>query len=408
MTISHIPADRNAEILSYGYNSAGHALFCRLLRDPGNIVFSPFSIGAAMAMALAGACGETEGEIARLFTPTLSGNEREKAHAALLATLNRYNTSASPTADDELVELSSDHTIRVRPYVLPETKLVVANALATVQPAILSNKYIATLTNRYAAELLSNATVEQVNAWIHERTNGLIGRMIDRLDPLILINALYFKANWESAFERELTCDEDFHLANGETIKTPMMHKPGVSLGFATGQGYRAIRIPYVEYKLGMIVVLPDQSQDIVALGEHLDADELSRLRKTMTSSPFKSFDLVMPRFKTSARLELQQHLQEMGIKLAFDPIRADFGGIVDEAEIPFWISEILHCAVVDVNEEGTEAAAATIIMMRAGSCYDPSKQEPFIIDRPFLFYITDDVSGVVLFQGKVADPRMS
>ncbi|MEJ2694911.1 MAG: serpin family protein [Candidatus Thiodiazotropha sp.] len=384
MTISHMPAERDAEILSYGYNSAGHALFCRLLRDPGNIVFSPFSIGAAMAMALAGARGETEGEIARLFIPKLSGIERENAHAAMLAILNRYNTSASPTADDELVELSSDHTIRVRPYAPPETKLVVANALAMVQPAILSNKYIATLTNRYAAELLSNATVEQVNAWIHERTN------------------------WESAFERELTCDEDFHLANGEIVKTPMMHKPGVSLSFATGQGYRAIRIPYVEYKLGMTVVLPDQSQDIVALGEHLDADELSRLRKTMASSPFKSFDLVMPRFKTSARLELQQHLQEMGIKLAFDPIRADFGGIVVEAEIPFWISEILHCAVVDVNEEGTEAAAATIIMMRAGSCYDPSKQEPFIIDRPFLFYITDDVSGAVLFQGKVADPRMS
>jgi serpin B len=401
-------AERDAEILSYGYNSAGHALFCRLLHDPGNIVFSPFSTGAAMAMALAGAGGETEGEIARLFTPTLSGNERENAHSALLATLNRYNTSPSPTADDELVELSNDYSIRVRPYVPPETKLVVANAIAMVQPAILSSKYIATLTNRYAAELLSNATAEQVNAWIHERTNGLIGRMIDRLDPLILINALYFKANWESAFEQELTCDEDFHLASGETVKTPMMHKPGVSLSFATGQGYRAIRIPYVERKLGMIIVLPDQQQDIVALGEHLDADELTRLRKTMASSPFQTFDLVMPRFKTSARLELQQHLQELGIKLAFDSIRADFGGIVAEAEIPFWISKILHCAVVDVNEEGTEAAAATIILMRAGSCYDPPKPEPFIIDRPFLFYITDDVSGAVLFQGKVADPRLS
>jgi serpin B len=325
----------------------------------------------------------------------------------LLATLNRYNTPPSPAAEDELVQLSSDHTIRVRPYVHPETKLVVANAIATVQPAILSSKYIATLTNHYAAELLSNATVEQVNAWIHERTNGLIGRMIDRLDPLILINALYFKANWESAFEQELTCDEDFHLASGETVKTPMMHKPGVSLGFATGQGYRAIRIPYVEYKLGMTVVLPDQCQDIVALGEHLDADELSRLRKTMASSPFKSFDLVMPRFKTSARLELREHLQELGIELAFDENRADFGCIAAEADIPFWISEILHCSVVDVNEEGTEAAAATMVLA-LGGCYDPPKPEPFIIDRPFLFYITDDVSGAVLFQGKVADPRMS
>src|SRR5262249_51411827 len=161
-------------------------------------------------------------------------------------------------------------------------KLVVANALVTVQPAILSSKYIAALTNRYGAELLSDATVEQVNAWVRERTNGLISQMIDRLDPVmaaILINALYFKANWASKFVRELTCDQDFHLASGETVKTPMIRNPSVPLGFATGQGYRAIRMPYVEWKLSMTVVLPDQGQDIVAIGEHLDASELSRLR---------------------------------------------------------------------------------------------------------------------------------
>jgi serpin B len=402
--------DLEAETLTRGYNSAGHALFCRILGEPGNTVFSPLSIGSAMAMALAGARGETEGQIARLFTPTLSRNERETAHAALLAILNRYNTNPSPAADDELVELKSDVTIRVRPYIPPETMLVVANALVTVQPAILSSKYIAALTNRYGAELLSDATVEQVNAWVRERTNGLISQMIDRLDPVmaaILISALYFKANWASKFVRELTCDQDFHLASGETVKTPMMRNPSVPLGFATGQGYRAIRMPYVEWKLSMIVVLPDQGQDIAAIGEHLDASELSRLRDRMASSRNKFFDLVMPRFKTSRRLGLRQYLQELGIELAFDENQADFGGITAELNVPFWIGEIHHSAVVDVNEDGTEAVAATMAVM-AGGRFDPPKPEPFNIDHPFLFYITDDVSGAVLFQGKVADPRLS
>ena len=414
MTASSVSTNRNARILTRGYNDAGHALFCRLLREHGNIALSPLSIGAAMTVAQAGARGETEREIARLFSLDLSASERELAYAALLGFISQYNTDpAAPEEDAPIVEVGDDYSassIRVRRNVPPETKITVTNALATAQPGLVSGQYIATLAGSYGTELLEVETADQINAWICNHTNGLIKRIVERFEPetaAVIINALYFKANWLLRFERDLSCDGDFQLAGGETVKTPMMNNPGIDLKSATGEGYRAIRIPYIEWRLGLIVVVPDQGQDIVSVAEHLGADELARLTKDMAQSGSTYFNLTMPKFKARSGLSLGEHLKELGVQAAFDEQRADFSGLAAEPDLPFWIGDVRHCAVVDVNEDGTEAAAGTMVMLAGAGYFERPEPEPFKVDRPFLFYITDEITGIVLFQGKVVDPRL-
>jgi serine protease inhibitor len=172
--------------------------------------------------------------------------------------------------------------------------------------------------------------------------------------------------------------------------------------------GYRAVRLPYEVRALGMVVVLPDAVDGLDDVSRRVGAQDLSQIFAALRSADAsKRVDLALPRFKTGFKAELVKLFQEAGMRRAFDLKDADFSGVTGRppSETPLAIGQIVHRAVIDVMEDGTEAAAATAITMVATSAA-PSQPEVFRVDRPFLFYIVDDATGAILFQGRVVDPR--
>jgi len=191
-------------------------------------------------------------------------------------------------------------------------------------------------------------------------------------------------------------------LTPSAKVKVATMHRIG-HFQVVSRPGYRAIRLPYSVDALSMVIVVPDDVGGATKLAQDLDAPKLAALFRDMTE--VKTIELALPRFKTSFKANLGRPFAQAGMLRAFNASLADFSGMtgrpVSEARLA--ISEVVHRAVIDVTEEGTEAAAATAIAMMAASA---EKAEPFVVDRPFLFYIADEATGAILFQGRISDPR--
>ena len=233
--------------LSEAYNSSGQELFSRLAAAPGdprNIVFSPYSIGTAMALALSGARGETEAEMIRVLRHSLSRTEVDSANGKALAILNQYGRSGS------LFSKSSP------------TKLAVANAVMLAQRGdLISRDYLATAKADYAAEIFRNADIAAVNNWVSRKTEGKIDKILDKLDPdaaAVLLNAVYFKAPWRDPFDSKFTRAASFAISPSQNVQVQMMHRDGL-YSIVTEPGFAAIRIPYTEAQLSMVIVLPDR-----------------------------------------------------------------------------------------------------------------------------------------------------
>jgi serpin B len=401
-----------------------------------------------MAMVLAGARGETEREMAavlrhRQASPgiaqgiaqgivqgTVQGTVQEiaDANARVLAVLNGYDQSNAlplcpwdmhlaagrcemPRSVDERCppRPGSDEALCFAiPQPLPSAKVAVANALMlTRKDAPVSSEYAALLKAKFAAELFQGAGLAEINGFVAAKTEGKIERILDQLDDsaaAVLLNAVYFKAAWASTFSRHDTREEPFSLSASQRVSVPMMHKRA-TIPLVGRVGYRAARLPYVISAIGMVVVLPDAVDGLAAVGARLDAAELSALIAALHVGEPKAVSLALPRFKLSFKADLVPPLRAAGMTLAFDPVRADFSGMIGPAaRARFAIGQIAHRAVIEVQEEGTEAAAATAAMMTLTSA--PSNQETFRVDRPFLYYVVDDATGAILFQGRVMDPR--
>ena len=175
--------------------------------------------------------------------------------------------------------------------------------------------------------------------------------------------------------------------------------------------GYRAIRLDYTARGLGMVVVLPNEVDGLDAVARTLDAGALATLRAALAGSQPSLVMLALPRFKAASKVSLAKAFQKAGMTLAFED-KADFGGMTGKGpgEPGVKIGDVLHRATIEVGEEGTEAAAATAVIMLEARAAPPKKEQPtpipFVVDRPFLFYVVDDASGAILFQGRIADPR--
>jgi serpin B len=418
--------------LTAAYNASGQDLFWHFSstsRD--NIVFSPYSIGAAMAMALSGARGETETQMAAALKHTLLRAEMEDANAQVQAKLNGYGVSkpfcaAGMVAEGQLCKgprragggcafparLDGEQCVEaVR--VPPSAKLAVANALMLVKAgeAVLPD-YLSLLREKYGAEVFRNVQLDDVNNWVDRKTEKKISKILEKLDPdtaAILLNAVYFKASWRSPFEKQATIDETFNLTPGETAKVPTMRRVG-SYAVVKQAGFRAIRMPYAVTSLGMVIVLPEKIDGLREVTAQLDARELGRLLAALRGAPAKAVDLALPRFKANFTADLISPFAQVGMRLPFDPTGADFSGITGKAAAQggLYISAITHRAVIEVDEEGAEAAAATLIGMQpaAAPLQPPPPPEPFRVDRPFLFYLVDNATGAILFQGRIMDPR--
>jgi leukocyte elastase inhibitor len=425
-------AQDKSRALTEAYNASGQQLFRQLSAAPGNIVFSPYSIGTALAMALAGARGETERQMADVLRFRIGTKDVADANAKVLAILNGYDKSATQPACPEGMRIAGRRCETERavdgrcpsdavwdgklcvamPNLAPDLKLVVADALMlTGQGAALSKDYVALLKDSYAAEVFQNASLKDVNGWVERKTEGKIDKILDQPDQrsaVALLNAVYFKAAWAMPFNKGTTRDEAFHVSASQRVRVPMMHREAdipPSYPLVVRPGYRAIRLPYVVGSIGMVVVLPDAIDGLMAVNATLGAQELAELLAALRAEAPQSVNLALPRFKAASKAELTPAFREAGMVLAFDPSRADFSGMTgrpaEQARLA--IGQIAHRAVIEVQEEGTEAAAASGAMTLTSAPVNP---ETFRVDRPFLYYVVDDHTGAILFQGRVVDPR--
>ena len=427
-------AQNDERALTDAYDGTGSALFKQVSGAPGNIVLSPFSIGSAMAMALSGARGETEREMASVLKQGLEGSAMSAANRALLTALNLYDKGAAcpqgmqsagpasgarcegalrPDGRCSFPAVREGERCVAAGSSQPSARLLTANALMlTKRGDLVAADYAALLRDKYGAEVFRDAGLDDVNAWVERKTEGKIERILDKLDhpvAAVILNAVYFKAKWAAVFAKAATTDDAFNLSKQTKISVPTMRRSG---GYSLVEQplYRALRLPYEVGQIGMIIVLPNDVAGLDAVGRRFAADEWTQLAGALrVPAVYKPTDLALPRFKASFDTDLVSAFQVLGMTRAFDLKRADFSGMTGRpaSQVPFAIGAIVHRAVIDVMEDGTEAAAATATaLVLASAQRPPDEMQVFHVDHPFLFAIVDDASGAVLFQGRIVDPR--
>ncbi len=376
-------ADRAAVV--EGDNAFSIALYGQVHNQSGNLFFSPESISTALAMAYAGARGETASEMAKTLHFTLPPERLHPAMGAVLSALNATH---------------------------PGYQLSVANALWAQHGYTFLDDFLTLLKNDYGAGLMqvdfrgaAEAARVTINQWVEQKTQDKIKDLLQagalRADTrLVLTNAIYFKGDWETPFDKTLTKDGDFYLTPAKTVKAPMMHREG-GFNYFDGGTFQVLEIPYRSKELSMIVFLPNDRSGLPALEKSLTAANTKQWLRQL--APASKVIVTMPKFKMTQEFELSAVLGRMGMPQAFSS-RADFSGMTGKSD--FAISAVIHKAYVDVNEEGTEAAAATAVTMRAMAMRVPEHPPiTFLADHPFILLIRDNHSDGILFMGRMADP---
>jgi serpin B len=421
-------AQGDVRALTQAYNQSGQELFRTLAAEPGNIVLSPLSIGTAMAMVLAGARGETEAEMRQVLRHKLSGKAIDEANAQALAALlaagapfcpegfkpNARLCEAPAPADKDAPcphDANRDGALCVADARDPKGRLRIANALMLVNPsATVADAFRDTIRTRYGAEIFPGADLATVNNWVKDKTEGKIPRIIERLNPQdshVLLNAIYFNAPWAHAFARTATRDREFHLTATNKAEVPTMSQ-SATFAIEKGDGYRAIRLPYARDGLSMIVVRPDAIDGIDKVIAAVDGMKLGALMQALRKTPKRTVVLSLPKFKFEFAAEMIPPFKALGMSKVFDPAQSDLSGLtgLPRGKAQSTIDQIAHRAVIEVAEEGTEAAAATAVVVTTRTMAPGRQPERFAVDRPFMFVIADDKTGTVLFAGRVSDPR--
>jgi serine protease inhibitor len=345
-----------------------------------NIFISPLSILLALAMTYNGAVGETAEAMADAME--FSGMEIEE--------LNRgfSNLIISIINADSDVEISIANSIWHRSDFEPEKDFIDTN-----------KKYYNSEVRKL--DFSKADAPDIINGWISDATREKIKKMIDRIPEdavMYLINAIYFKGDWTYPFEEESTFDDDFHHEDGSTKKVPMMHMQQ-HFGYGRGEGFAVLRLPYGKEKLSMYILLPDEGVDIDPVLYDMSVEKWDSIISGLSD---KEVSLAMPKYRMEYGIKnLNDALVSLGMGIAFTP-DADFSAISKG----IFISRVLHKAVIEVNEKGSEAAAATVVEM-VESAMPVEEIVEFTVNRPYFFTISDDRTGSVMFMGKVMDPDL-
>jgi serpin B len=377
----------------------GADMYQVLAEDAADTVFSPASIAGALRMALCGARGQTAAELARALH--LDGPLRQDVAATGLSLAASEPRRADDEADGGAGEFSGGAgeaaTLRAPNTVWVQSGL----ALRAEFTARLSHAAAALAEADFAAA--PEAARAEINRVIAEQTEGKITGLlapntVDRLTRLVLASAVYLKAEWERPFPQSATADAPFYPngPDGATLTVPMMRLTG-SLAHLHGDGYQAVLLPYRDIGLAMAVLLPDGP--MAALRPKVAAAGLGGL---LAGASRQRVALSLPRFRLETSFDLIAALRRLGVTEAFGD-RADFGGITDT--VPLKIGAVAHKAYVDVDEQGTEAAAATAVVAVAMSA-SLTRPVAMTVDRPFLFAIVDTATGLPLFLGQVSRPH--
>jgi serpin B len=361
-------------------------LYREVRGKPGNLFMSPHSISIALAMTYAGANSSTAAQMADVMHYDVPG---EQLHAAF----NKLDLDLASRADN-----ATGDTIPFR--------LKTANAIFGQQDKSFMQPFLDTLARNYGAGLRvldfiadPDASRLTINRWVEDQTNDKIKDLLPdgTITPdtrLVLTNAIYFSAAWDEPFRAEETADRPFKLADGATISVPTLHQVH-DRGYGVGEGYKAAELPYDGGQLSMVVVVPD---DMATFEASLDA---VRVKDIFASIHTSLLDLTLPKFEFEAPLGLKDVLQNLGMTDAFTPFVADFSGIDGTRDLV--ITDVLHKGFVSIDEKGTEAAAATAVVVGTTSVPEPAT---LVVDRPFVFFIRDRPTGAILFVGRVLDPR--
>ncbi len=385
-----VPLATDSELtdLVRGNNDFAFGLYQKLREEEsGNLFYSPYSISLALAMTYTGARGETERQISNALHFILSQDKLHPAFNALDLQLASRGEGSSGQDGKGF-------------------RLNIANAIWGQQGYAFLQNFLDKLAENYGAgmrianfiEAPENSRVT-INDWVAQQTEEKIKDLIpsgaiDNLTRLVLTNAIYFNAAWLHPFDEKATADGDFHLLTGNSIKVPMMRQTE-SFGYVRNTGYQAVELLYDGSEISMVILLPDKGT-FDTFEKSLNAELISQASKDMRR---ERIELTMPSFEFEAQFKLGAMLQKMGMSDAFNPQLADFSGMDGTKSLS--ISDAFHKAFVLVNENGTEAAAATGVVIGVTSL--PPR---VTVDRPFIFLIRDIATNTTLFVGRVMDPR--
>ncbi len=356
-------------------------VFSRLNEEDSdkNIFISPLSISTALSMTVQGAENTTKDDIMKALK--YDGQDLEKVNECYKYLLD-YLSKA-----DKNIELDINNSIWIK-----EGKKIKKDFLNV-------NKDV---FNAYVTELdfSKESAADDINKWISKSTKNKITKMIDSPIPdsivMYLINAIYFKGGWAEKYNKDHTFNTEFHTDGGEAKEVMMMTRKG-KIEYGAKDDFKVVRLPYGKGKTSMYCVLPAENVSINDFIKDLDADKWEEIKNSV--SKVEDVILNIPRFKIEYGIkDLKDCLISMGMGKAFSD-EADFSGMSDEG---LCISNVLHKAIIEVNEEGSEAAGVTVVEMKeTAAILDPPS---FIADRPFLFFITEDITGTILFMGKLYD----
>jgi serpin B len=376
----------SAGSLPQANNDFGFDFYKQAGAKAGNVVFSPYSISAAFAMTYAGAAGDT---------------------ATQMLTVMHWTNTASGVASDfaALEQLLTDAQRS------GAVQISIANSLWPQKGYGFRRDYLDLLSKTFKtslreADFQKQPEVERrrINQWVEQQTKDRIKDLmppgsVSEATRLVLANAIYFKAKWQEPFKTNATRPAPFHLASGGSVSTPLMAKTS-SFRYALMPDFKLLELPYQGGELSMLVVLPDETNGLPQLERELSN---AKLDAWMRALRIKQVSVFLPRFQMTFQTELNQALAALGMRYAFSSEKADFTGMTGKRDL--YISRAIHKAFVEVNEEGTEAAAATGIAMAPTSAVRPVEVAVFRADHPFLYLIRHNATGTILFLGRLSAP---
>jgi len=384
------PDVNKADLISLvaGNSDFAFDLYQALKNTDSNLFYSPHSISLALAMTYTGACGETAQQMADTLHFTLEDNRLHPAFNWLDIELGSRGEGAKGKNGEGF-------------------RLNIVNAIWGQQGYKFLSEFLDVLAEDYGAGLrpLDFAKAPEdsrvtINNWVSKQTEGRIQDLIpqgliDITTTLVLMNAIYFNAAWQYPFSEDMTDDGLFYLLNGDQVTVPMM-KQTETFGYGEGEAYQVVELPYDGRELSILILLP-RSGEFEAFEGSLDSKRIEAIVRGLEN---RRVSLTIPKFEFDSEFSLKETLSAMGMPIAFSG-DADFSGITGSREL--WIADVIHKAFISLDEEGTEAAAATAVVMPRLSI--PEEPIEFNVDRPFIFLIRDIGTGAILFVGRIVNP---
>ena len=362
-------------------------LYKSLYSSEGNLFISPYSISLAMSMTYAGARGETEKQIVQTLHYPLDQNDCHSSFASIQSVLDE---------------------IQIRDNI----KLNIANSLWAQQGYPFRKEYLSLAQQKYGASIMSvnfnsapTEAINKINQWVKEKTDGKIQGIIAKLPQesrLLLINAIYFKADWKNQFSPGNTMGEEFWFSRNNSVIVPTLHKTMRGPMYAEFENLQVLELPYVGENISMLILLPKEIDGLKQLEAGLSLENLDKWKRGLKRlNKNKRIELSLPKFKIPYELNLIPSLKAMGMIDAFSFPSADFSGMTGKKDI--YLALAVHKTFIELNEKGTEAGAVTA--MGGAGLVEEYDVIDFQANHPFLFVITDKLTGSILFMGRLTDP---